>query len=203
MKRVVIIDDHAIVREGLKRALHEAGYDVVSEAATQAQARLVIAQVNPDVIVVDLNLPDGSGFDIITWARKLSTTLGIVVLTLSHDDGHLIGAMQAGASAFVSKSAPMVELLAAIEFSTKSPLSFSAKGLSRAIKTNNDGFHLTPREFDVLALLPTGATTEMIALSLFVSQSTIKTHLASIFRKLEVANRTAAVNKARMNNLVL
>jgi len=203
MMRVVIVDDHAIVREGLKRALNEGGFEVVSEAATQAQARIAIAQANPDVIIVDLNLPDGSGFDIISWARKISQTLGIVVLTLSHDDAHLIAAMQAGASAFVSKSAPMVELLAAIEFSTKSPLSFSAKGLGRAIKANKDGFHLTPREFDVLALLPTGATTEMIAKALFLSESTIKTHLSSIFRKLEVTNRTSAVNKARINNLVM
>lgn len=203
MTRVVIIDDHTIVREGLKRALTAAGYEIASEAASQAEARAVIAHANPDVIIVDLNLPDGSGFDIILWARKLSQTLGIVVLTLSQEDSHIIAAMQAGASAFVSKSAPLVELLSAIEFATKSPLSFSAKGLNRAIMKSKDSFHLTAREFDVLALLPAGNTTEMIAHTLFLSQSTIKTHLVSIFRKLEVTNRTAAVNKARIHKLVL
>ncbi len=203
MIRVVIIDDHTIVREGLKRALIGAGYDIASEAASLAQARAVIAHANPDVLIVDLNLPDGSGFDIISWARKLSKTIGIVVLTLSQDDAHIIAAMTAGASAFVGKSAPMVELLSAIEFSTKSPLSFSAKNLTRAIMNGKDSFHLTAREFDVLALLPTGNTTAMIAHTLFVSQSTIKTHLASIFRKLEVTNRTAAVHKARIHKLVV
>ena len=203
MTRVVIIDDHAIVREGLKRALISAGYDVASEAASLAEARAVIAHINPDVIIVDLNLPDGSGFDIIVWARKISKSLGIVVLTLSEDASHLIAAMHAGASAFVNKGAPIVELLAAIDFSTKSPLSFSAKGLNRAISQEHVSFQLTPREFDILALLPTGATTKMIARELFLSQSTIKTHLASIYRKMEVTNRTAAVNKARSYKLVM
>lgn len=203
MTRIVIIDDHAIVREGLKRALIGAGYEVASEAATQGEARAVIAHCNPDVIVVDLNLPDGSGFDIILWARKLSKSLGIVVLTLSENDSHILAAMQAGASAYVSKKAPLPELLAAIEFSTKSPLSFSSKDLHRALLQTQNSFQLTAREFDVLALLPDGATTEMIAQALFLSQATIKTHLASIFRKLEVTNRTAAVHKARIHKLVV
>lgn len=203
MTRVVIIDDHTIVREGLKRALLGAGYDVASEAASQGEARAVIAHTNPDVIVVDLNLPDGSGFDVILWARKLSKSLGIVVLTLSENDSHILAAMQAGASAYVSKNAPLPELLAAIEFATKSPLSFSSKDLHRALLHTQNSFHLTAREFDVLALLPDGATTEMIAQALFLSQATIKTHLASIFRKLEVTNRTAAVHKARIHKLVV
>ena len=162
MTRVVIIDDHTIVREGLKRALIGAGYEVTAEAASQGEARAVIAHCNPDVIVIDLNLPDGSGFDVILWGRKLSKSLGIVVLTLSENDSHILAAMQAGASAYVSKSAPLSELLAAIEFSTKSPLSFSSKDLHRALLQTQNSFHLTAREFDVLALLPDGATTEMI-----------------------------------------
>ncbi len=202
MTRVVIIDDHAVVREGLKSALSAHGYDVCAEAASQAEARAQIAHVNPDVIVVDLNLPDGTGFDVISWARGISKTIGIVVLTLNTTDSHLIAAMNAGASAYILKSAPLVELLAAIDFSTHSPLSFSAKGLSQAMASRNNNFHLTAREFDVLGLLPSGASTKDIALALFLSQATIKTHLASIFRKLEVTNRTAAVSKARTHNLV-
>ncbi|MEI7696839.1 MAG: response regulator transcription factor [Actinomycetes bacterium] len=202
MTRVVIIDDHAVVREGLKAALNAHGYEVSAEAASQAQARALIAHVNPDVIVVDLNLPDGTGFDVISWARGISKTIGIVVLTLNDTDSHLIAAMDAGASAYILKSAPMSDLIAAIDFSTHSPLSFSARGLSQAIANRRESFHLTAREFDVLGLLPSGASTKDIAQALFLSQATIKTHLASIFRKLEVTNRTAAVNKARTHNLV-
>lgn len=203
MIRIVIIDDHAVVREGLHRALTTHSYEIVAEAASLAEARAQIAHTNPDVIIVDLNLPDGSGFDLISWARKISQTLGIVVLTLNESDEHLLAAMKAGASSYIQKTAPMSELIAAIEYSTKSPLSFSAKGLSGAIKAATYSFNLTAREFDVLSLLPSGASTKAIASDLFLSQATVKTHLASIFRKLEVSNRTAAVSKARKHNLVV
>ncbi len=203
MIRIVIIDDHAVVREGLKAALIKHGYEIVAEAATITEARAQIAHVNPDVIVVDLNMPDGSGFDLISWARGVSRSLGIVVLTLGDTDAHLIAAMNAGASSFILKSAPMSELIAAIDYSTHSPMSFSAQGLSVAIKASRRGFELTAREFDVLALLPSGASTKAIACALFLSQATIKTHLASIFRKLEVSNRTAAVTKARKHDLLV
>lgn len=202
MTRVVIIDDHVIVREGLKRALESHNHVVVAEAATVAEGRAQIAHTNPDVIVVDLNLPDGSGFDLITWARSISKSLGIVVLTLNETDAHLIAAMSAGASAYILKSAPLSQLLAAIDHSVKSPQSFTAHGLAVALASKEQTFGLTSREFDVLALLPSGATTKEIAESLYLSSATIKTHLASIFRKLEVTNRTAAVGKARKHNLV-
>ncbi|MDO8645830.1 MAG: response regulator transcription factor [Candidatus Planktophila sp.] len=202
MTRVVIIDDHVIVREGLKRALENHNHVVVAEAATLTEARAQIAHTNPDVIVVDLNLPDGSGFDLITWARGISKSLGIVVLTLNDTDAHVIAAMSAGASAYILKSNPLLELLAAIDHSVISPLSFTAHGLSVALANKERKFGLTSREFDVLALLPSGASTKEIAANLFLSSATIKSHLASIFRKLEVTNRTAAVGKARKHNLV-
>jgi DNA-binding NarL/FixJ family response regulator len=202
MTRVVIIDDHVIVREGLKRALESHNHEVVAEAATVAEGRAQIAHTNPDVIVVDLNLPDGSGFDLITWCRSISKSIGIVVLTLNDTDAHLIAAMSAGASAYILKSAPLSQLLAAIDHSVESPQSFTAHGLAVALAREELTFGLTSREFDVLALLPSGATTKEIAANLFLSSATIKTHLASIFRKLEVTNRTAAVGKARKHNLV-
>ena len=202
MIRVLVIDDHAVVREGLKRALTSHGFDIVAEAGSQAEGRAQIAHTNPDAIVVDLNLPDGSGFDLISWARNISKTLGIVILTLNDTDTHLVAAIKAGANAYILKSEPLIEVISAIEFSVKSPLSFSAKGLSSVIDSSSKSFQLTAREFDVLHLLPSGASTKAIACDLFLSQATIKTHLASIFRKLEVTNRTAAVTKARKHNLV-
>lgn len=201
MTRIVIIDDHALVREGLKTALRTHGYEIAAEAASVAEARAHIAHVNPDAIIVDLNLPDGSGFDVITWARSISKTIGIVVLTLNETDGYLLAAMNSGASAYVVKSAPIEELIAAINLSLASPLSFSAKGLKAAINAATTRFNLTAREFDVLALLPEGTSTKEIAIALFLSEATVKTHLAAIYRKLEVSNRTAAVNAARRHNL--
>ncbi|MSX23947.1 MAG: response regulator, partial [Actinobacteria bacterium] len=135
MTQIVIIDDHEVVREGLKAALRTHGYEIAAEAASVAEARAQITHINPDAIIVDINLPDGSGFEIITWARSVSKTIGIVVLTLNETDNYLLAAMNAGASAYVVKSAPIEELIAAINLSLASPLSFSAKGLKAAIKT--------------------------------------------------------------------
>jgi len=202
MTRVVIIDDHAVVREGLKRALSTGGFEI-AEAENIAQARAQIARVNPEVIVVDLNLPDGSGFEIVTWARQLSKSLGIVVLSL-HDDGvHIIAAMKAGASSYVSKSAPLSIVVAAITHALTSPLSFTALGLSKALAQVDSQKDLTAREYDLLALLEMGRSTKEISAALFISQATVKTHLASIYRKLEVNNRTAAVHAMNKTHLPL
>jgi DNA-binding NarL/FixJ family response regulator len=111
--------------------------------------------------------------------------------------------MNAGASAYIMKSAPIEELIAAINLSLASPLSFSAKGLKAAINAAATQSFLTAREFDVLALLPSGNSTKNIASSLFLSEATVKTHLASIYRKLKVSNRTAAVSAARKQNLLV
>ena len=203
MTRVVIIDDHSVVREGLKSALSTHGLTVAAEAASAAEARAQIAHVNPDVIIVDLNLPDGTGFEVITWVRGVSQEIGIVVLTLNDSDEYLLAAMNAGASAYILKTAPIEELIAAINFALISPMHFSAKGLSAAIKAKSQSFNLTAREFDVLAKLATGASTQDISSQLFLSTATVKTHLASIFRILEVSNRTAAVYKARKHNLLV
>lgn len=202
MTRVVIIDDHAVVREGLKRALSTGGFEI-TEAENIAQARAQIARVNPEVIVVDLNLPDGSGFEIVTWGRQLSKSLGIVVLSI-HDDGvHIIAAMKAGASSYVSKSAPLSIVVAAITHALASPLSFTALGLSKALAQVDSQKDLTAREYDLLALLEMGRSTKEISTALFISQATVKTHLASIYRKLEVTNRTAAVHAMKKTHLPL
>jgi DNA-binding NarL/FixJ family response regulator len=203
MTRILIIDDHAVVREGLKTALRAHGFEIAAEAANSAEARAQIAHTNPDAIIVDLNLPDGSGFDIVSWARCISKTIGIVVLTLNESNDYLLAAMNAGASAFVVKSAPIDELIAAITLSLASPLSFSAKGMKAAINAASTMSSLTAREFDVLSLLPQGMSTKNIATVLFLSEATIKTHLAAIYRKLEVSNRTAAVHAARKQNLFI
>ena len=201
MTRIVIVDDHELVRRGLIQALAKSGFNQISEASSVAEARAQIAHFNPNVIVVDINLPDGSGFDLVHWARKLSQEIAIVVLTLHEDQNYVLAAMKAGASAFVSKSAPTSELIAAIEHAVKSPLTFSAHNLSQAIISSTARFNLTAREFDVVALLEKGKTTHEIATTLFISQATVKTHLASIYRKFEVTNRTAAVHVFRKSGL--
>ena len=192
MTSLLILDDHPIVREGLRKALSGAGYAPIFEAGTVLEARSIIATINPDVVTIDINLPDGTGFEVISWLRSISRTVAIVVLTLHADENHIVAAIKAGASSYVNKAQPVSELLAAISHSLVSPLSFSAFGLPTVFTSQQKS--LTAREFDLLNQLEKGATTKEIAEALFISQATVKTHLASIYRKLEVSNRTAAVH---------
>jgi DNA-binding NarL/FixJ family response regulator len=192
MSRLLIVDDHALVREGLKRALAHEGFSQITEASSIAQARAGIAASQPEVVTVDINLPDGSGFELVRWIRGISQDMAIVVLTLNDHENYIRAAMKAGASAFVSKSEPIPALVAAIKHSLIAPLSFSAQGLEKLF--NNTHNTLTAREFDLLMQLEQGHTTAQISKSLFISPATVKTHLASIYRKLEVTNRTAAIH---------
>lgn len=199
---ILIIDDHQVVREGLRIALTREGYLVVGEAASKSEAFAQIAHKNPAVIIVDLHLPDGSGLEVVEWAREISSTIGIVVLTLSDSDEHLLAALHAGASAFVLKSAPLSQVVEAVRHSVTSPTIFSGEGLSSALKRQSETFGLTPRELEVLALLPHGGTSSQIATLLYVTEATIKSHLASIYRKLSVTNRTEAVVVALKEGIV-
>jgi DNA-binding NarL/FixJ family response regulator len=199
---VLLIDDHQVVRDGLRSALSNEGFNVIGEAATKDEAFAQIAHKDPHVIIVDLNLPDGSGLELVAWARHVSPSIGIVVLTLHDDDAHLLACLDAGASAFVLKSEPVKEVVAAVSHSFASPLSFSGKGLSAALSRRSNGFGLTPRELEVLAFLPRGKMSTQIAADLFISEATVKTHLASIYRKLSVMNRSQAVALALKHGLV-
>lgn len=199
---VLLIDDHQVVRDGLRSALSHEGFNVIGEAATKDEAFAQIAHKDPHVIVVDLNLPDGSGLELVTWARQVSPSIGIVVLTLNDGDAHLLACLDAGASAYVLKSEPVKEVISAVSHSFASPLSFTAKGLSAALARKSHGFGLTPRELEVLTFLPMGKLSSEIAATLFISEATVKTHLSSIYRKLSVTNRSQAVAQSIKHGLV-
>lgn len=199
---VLIIDDHESVRAGIKAALSRAGHTCIGEASTIAEARAQIAHTNPQVIVVDLSLPDGNGLEIVSWARSVSNRIGIVVLTLNSAQDYLLTVMKSGASAFVEKSAPLAELISAIEHSYKAPLSFSAQGIPRIMKKDALANALTVREIQVLEKLSDGLSSNQIGLDLFITQATVKTHLASIYRKLESKNRIQAIIEAKKHGLL-
>ena len=200
---VLIIDDHESVRAGVKGALMRAGHICVGEASSIAEARAQIAHTNPQVIVVDLALPDGNGLEIVVWARSISQRIGIVVLTLNSAKEYLLTVMKSGASSYVEKNAPLAELVSAVEHSSVSPLSFSAQGISGVITKDHEINALTQREKQVLQKLADGLSAGDIGLELFITQATVKTHLASIYRKLESKNRIQAIIVARKNGLLI
>ena len=133
-RRVLIVDDHPLVRAGLDQALTKAGFTICAHAASKNEAIAQIAHTNPDLILLDLNLPDGSGFEVANWAREISDDIGIVILTLNDAPEFLIAALAARVSGFVLKSAPISEVVATLERALVTPLSFTASGLSKAMK---------------------------------------------------------------------
>jgi len=197
----VIIDDHAVVRNGVRKALEQRGGFHIFEAASRAEALAQIAKVNPTLIIVDLNLPDGNGLEIVQWVRSISSHTALVVLSFSESDEFVLAAMNAGASAFVQKAAPMSELIASVEHALTSPESFSAKDIAGAMKRTRNSFGLSQRELQILTQLHKGAPLKEFAESLFITESTLKTHLSSIYRKMDVKNRVQAIEKAKSSGL--
>ena len=200
--KLLIIDDHHVVREGIANLARRDQIEVVGEAENKESAFALIAATNPDVITVDLSLPDGSGLEIVKWVRKNSQRIGIVVLSFLDDDANLLASLNAGASAFISKSAPIDEILTAIHSAKKSPLTFSSKGLIRAVNSRAFKATLTSRELEIIAKLPSGLSGEQLSKELFITESTLKTHLNSIYRKLQVRNRSGAVSEAKRRGLI-
>jgi len=197
----VIIDDHAVVRNGVRKALEQRGGFHIFEAASRAEALAQIAKVNPTLIIVDLNLPDGNGLDIVQWVRSISSHTALVVLSFSESDEFVLAAMNAGASAFVQKAAPLSELIASIEHALTTPESFSAKDIAGAMKRTRNSFGLSQRELQILSQLHKGAPLKEFAESIFITESTLKTHLSSIYRKMDVKNRVQAIEKAKQSGL--
>lgn len=200
--KLLIVDDHQIVREGIANIARREGIDVVGEAENKEEAIALIAATTPDVVTVDLSLPDGSGLEIVRFARRNDRKIGIVVISILDDDSNLIACMNAGASGFVSKTANLEDILSAIYSASRSPLSFTSKGLVRAVNSRVFRSALTPREIEILSKLSSGLKGEELANELFITESTLKTHLGSIYRKLQVRNRSGAVSEGKRRGLI-
>lgn len=201
--RVLIVDDHTLIREGIRRIISkEPNIELVGEAASKQEAIAQISKHKPDVLIIDLNLPDGSGLEVISWARSLSQEIGIVALTISKMPEHAKACMESGASAFIDKSAPINHLITSIEESFLHPLTFHSRQITTNIAVKNIKIGLTNREMEILEKLTTGDTTVEISAKLFITESTTKTHISSIFRKLSANNRVQAINNARTAGLL-
>lgn len=197
--RVLLVDDHALIREGLRRAFEQTDdLEVVAEAASLSEALALERAHEPDVAVVDVNLGDGSGIDFVRTMRERRPTMGLVVLTMYDGDEHVFAALEAGASAFVLKGAPVEEVVEAARRAMQSPTSFTSQDLAGAMRRRmqTPRVSLTAREDQILQLLGSGASIADVASSLYISQSTAKTHMAKLYDKLGAGNRTQAVMAA-------
>jgi DNA-binding NarL/FixJ family response regulator len=202
---VILVDDHELIRQGLRRAFErDADFEVVGEAGTATEALRLIGELQPGVAIVDIRLPDANGLDLVKRLRAGSEKMGIVVLTMYSGDEHLFGALEAGASAFVSKDAPAEDIVAAARHAAVSPRAFTASDLAEAMKRRLEptGPRLSPREREVLAMLAQGLGVAAIAKQLFISESTTKTHISKIYEKLGATNRAQALMSALRLGLI-
>lgn len=194
---VLLVDDHELIRQGLARAFERDGQTtVVGQAGTIAEGLARYAEHQPDVVVTDLQLPDGHGLDIVRRVRTQSATAGIVVLTMHAGDDQIFGAMEAGASAFVGKDSKASEVVSAAKHAAVAPRTFLCTGLANAMMRRASSPStptLSAREEQVLSLLADGLGTGEIAGRLYLSESTAKTHITHIYQKLGAANRAQAL----------
>lgn len=194
--RVLLVDDHELIRSGLGAVFDlEDDMEIAGTAGSVTEAIAAFGDLQPDVVVADLQLQDGTGLDIVRAIRKTSDTIGVIVLTMHSGDDQIFAAMQAGASGFVGKDAPSGEVVKAARHAHVSPRAFVCAGLVGAMvrRSSGESTNLTDREHDVLLLLAEGLGASQIGDRLYLSESTAKSHIARIYQKLGAANRAQAL----------
>ena len=199
--RVVIAEDHVLVLDGLRQALDALpDISVVGIATSGRELLEVLDQVTPDVLLVDIEMPHGTGIAVL---RSLDDPPPTLVVTMHADDDHRRQAQTAGALGFLSKASPLPDLAAAIRAVNDRVDLFAEPDLAPALdpyrvaRLSPDAESLTPRERELLSLLAGGMSrTEDLADELYISQKTVKNHLASIYAKLHVSDRAQAAVEA-------
>lgn len=201
-----IVDGHTLVRYGLRELVsQQSDIEIVAECQSAAEAAAMVAAARPDVVTVDVVLPDGDGLRLARQFRDRYPDLGIVMLTTQQEDDVLFRALENGASAFVPKTAPLTEVLGAIRHAAVAASSFTASGLAVAVarrRAMQDRLALSPRETEVLRLLHDGLSVPAIAVEMFISVSTAKTYVARLYEKLGAANRAQALMAAMHHGLI-
>ena len=200
--RLLVADDHALILEGLSATIgRQEDMTVVAKASDGRQAVNLWKAHRPDVLLLDLRMPELNGVGVIREIRNFDSSARIIVHTTYDTDEEIYQAVRAGAKAYLLKDAPLIELLAVIRKvyagQTCIPPELAAKLASRM-----SGVTLTSREADVLTLLARGRSNKEIGSDLFISETTVKTHVRSVFVKLNVMSRTEAIVTASHRGLI-
>jgi two-component system response regulator DegU len=204
--RLMLADDHRMLREGLRRSLSDEGFDVIGEASDGDEAVRLADSLRPDVILMDVTMPDVDGVEATRRIHQQHPEIRVVMLTMHADQSVIAEALRAGASGYLVKDCSTDEIadavrMAANEEATLSPeLANAMLDEVRRIDPDNAGDDadrvVTKREVEVLQLIADGCSTPEVAERLFISQKTVKNHLASIYHKLDARDRTQAVLQA-------
>lgn len=203
--RLIIADDHPVVRTGIIGMLAEQEeFTVLAEASTGAEAVALARRLRPDVVLMDLRMPEMDGAAAVAQIRSEMPDVHVLVLTTYDSDEDILHAVEAGATGYLLKDTTREDLFRAIRAAAAGqPLlapSVAARLMARLNQPRQEP--LTPREIDVLRLVAQGASNKEIAARLSISQATVKSHLIHIFDKLDVDDRTAAVTVALERGII-
>ncbi|MEU1598462.1 response regulator transcription factor [Streptomyces sp. NPDC005708] len=206
MIRIVLADDHPVVREGLRAMLSaEPDLEVVADASNGPQAEALAAELRPDIVLMDLRMPDGAGVDSIVRMTASGLPSRVIVLTTYDTDRDILRAVEAGAAGYLLKDLPRAELADAVRAAARGETVLApsvAARLVNQLRARPQRPRLSERESAVLRLVADGCTNAEIGRRLFIGESTVKTHLLRIFAKLGVDDRTAAVTSAMRHGLL-
>ena len=197
--RLIIADDHPVVRTGLRGMLAgQADFEVVSEASTGMDAVELSVQLRPDIVLMDLRMPQMNGVEAITQIRARAPDTHILVLTTYDTDTDIVRAVEAGATGYLLKDTPREELFNAIRATARGESvlapAVAARLMGRVRAPAEES--LSAREIEVLGLVASGASNKEIGQGLHISEATVKSHLNNVYQKLGVSDRTAAVTDA-------
>ncbi len=201
--RVVLVEDHRSFRESLRSALIQRGFEIAGEARTGEEAVDLIAAVRPDVVLMDVTLPGVDGIEVTRSVKQRVPQVHVVILTMHADQAILSNAIAAGANGYLVKDCSVDEIASAVSSVVKGETALSpnlAATVLAEVRSMEDKPKaervITKREEQVLQLIADGASTPEVAEQLYISQKTVKNHLASIYSKLDARDRTQAVLQA-------
>jgi DNA-binding NarL/FixJ family response regulator len=211
--RVLLADDHAIVRRGLKSLLEEAGVEVVAEAADGLEAVRLCEEHRPDIVILDIAMPKLNGIDVAARTHKLDRPPGVIILSMHSDESYVLRALAAGARAYLLKDATDEDLLPALRAVASGRPYFSpaisallVEDYVRRLQTRGlaDSHHLlTDREKEVLQLLAEGRSNKEVATLLDLGLSTVETHRANLMQKLNLHNTAEIVLYAVRKGIIV
>jgi len=203
--RLLIADDHPVVRDGLSGMFSgDDGFEVIGEAANGAQAVTLACALEPDVILMDLRMPEMDGVAAIAELARRKVAARVLVLTTYDTDSDVVRAVEAGATGYLLKDSPREDLLRAVRAAARGEAALSPSVATRLLGQVRAPAQepLSQREFEVLELVARGATNREAAAKLFISEATVKTHLLHIYAKLGVSDRAAAVAEGFQRGLL-
>lgn len=207
--RLVLADDHRMFRQGLRELIErKTDWEVVGEAATGREVLELVARLNPDIVLLDIQMPEPNGVAVAQQLAQTHPNVKIVMLTMYREDQHLVDAIQAGARAYLLKDADASELISVInrvargEAALDPALTTHIFDTIRRTRKEQAALQLTPREREILQLLAIGNDNRTIALELSLSEKTVGNRLSEIFQKLGVSNRTQAALVAIERGLI-